>query len=56
MSDLIAKPEFAEVVKLIKKSRFAAMQAVNSELINLYRQIGKYISKEIFLSFLPIVW
>lgn len=47
MSDLVKNPNFAEVVSLIKKSRFAALRAVNSELINLYWQIGEYISERI---------
>ena len=47
MSKLNIKTEFTEVVNLIKKSRFAAMQAVNSELINLYWQIGEYICKRV---------
>ncbi len=47
MSDLITKPEFSEVVSLIKTSRYKALQAVNSELINLYWQIGEYIAKRI---------
>lgn len=47
MNEIIAQPEFAEVVNLIKKSRFAALQAVNSELINLYWQIGEYISRRV---------
>ena len=47
MSDLIVQNEFVEVVNLIKRSRFDAMQAVNSELINLYLQIGEYISHRI---------
>ena len=47
MSDLVKNPNFAEVVSLIKKSRFAALRAVNSELINLYWQIGEYIAERI---------
>jgi predicted nuclease of restriction endonuclease-like (RecB) superfamily len=47
MSDLVKNPKFAEVVSLIKKSRFAALRAVNSELINLYWQIGEYIAERI---------
>ena len=47
MSDLVKNPKFAEVVNLIKKSRFAALRAVNSELINLYWQIGEYIAERI---------
>ncbi len=47
MSDLVKNPNFAEVVSLIKKSRFAALRAVNAELINLYWQIGEYIAERI---------
>lgn len=47
MSDLTIQTNFVEVVNLIKKSKFTAMQAVNAELINLYWQIGEYISKRI---------
>jgi predicted nuclease of restriction endonuclease-like (RecB) superfamily len=47
MNELINQPEFTEVVNLIKQSRFKALQAVNSELINLYWQIGEYISKRV---------
>ena len=47
MSEIAFKPEFSEVVSLIKKSKNAAMQAVNFGLINLYWQIGEYISKRV---------
>lgn len=47
MTDLISKPEFSEVVNLIKTSRYKTLQTVNSELINLYWQIGEYIAKRI---------
>ncbi len=47
MNKLTVKPEFTEIAKIIKQSRYKALQAVNSELINPYLQIGEYISKRI---------
>jgi predicted nuclease of restriction endonuclease-like (RecB) superfamily len=47
MSNLITQTEFTEVVNLIKSSRYKALQAVNSELINLYWQIGEHIAKRV---------
>jgi predicted nuclease of restriction endonuclease-like (RecB) superfamily len=38
---------FAEVVALIEQARNRAYQAVNTELVGLYWQIGKYISRKI---------
>ncbi|MHA7131090.1 PDDEXK nuclease domain-containing protein [Algoriphagus namhaensis] len=38
---------FAEIIALIKQSRVKAIKAVNSELINLYWNIGKYVSERI---------
>ncbi|CAN7224627.1 DUF1016 N-terminal domain-containing protein [Pseudorhodoferax sp. LjRoot39] len=35
---------FAEVVRLIEQARQRAYQAVNTELVGLYWQIGEYIS------------
>ena len=35
---------FAEVVGLIEQARMRAYQAVNTELVGLYWQIGEYIS------------
>ena len=46
----IIKPldsQFGEVVHLIKKARLNALRSVNQELIELYRQIGSYISARI---------
>ncbi len=37
---------FAEVVDLIQQARQHALQAVNTELIDLYWQIGEYISRQ----------
>lgn len=41
---------FTDIVNLIKQSRTNAIKAVNAELINLYWNIGTYISKKIELS------
>lgn len=38
---------FAEVVSLIEQARQRAYQAVNTELVSLYWQIGKYISRKL---------
>ena len=39
--------EFLEVVQIIQKARCNALKNVNSELINLYWQIGEYISRKV---------
>ena len=39
--------QFIEVIQLINKARASAYQAVNTELINLYWNIGKYISEQV---------
>lgn len=38
---------FKDIIQLIKESRSNAIRAVNTELINLYWNIGEYISKKI---------
>jgi predicted nuclease of restriction endonuclease-like (RecB) superfamily len=38
---------FTEIIQLIKQSRTNAIKAVNAELINLYWNIGAYITKKI---------
>ena len=42
--------KFTDIIILIKNSRTKAIKAVNSELINLYWNIGEYISKKVELS------
>ena len=37
---------FTDIIHLIKQSRENAVRTVNSELINLYWNIGEYISKK----------
>ncbi len=39
--------QFLEVIGLIKKAKSNALKSVNTELINLYWQIGEYISKKL---------
>lgn len=39
--------QFADIVRLIKKSRANALKLVNAELITLYWNIGEYISNKI---------
>lgn len=39
--------QFADIIELIKQSRAAAIKAVNTELINLYWNVGAYISKRL---------
>jgi hypothetical protein len=41
------EPHFIEVVQLIQQARSNAYKAVNVELVNLYWQVGEYISKRV---------
>ncbi len=41
------EPAFREVVTLIQSARSRALQAVNTELINLYWRVGEYISRKL---------
>ena len=41
---------FIDIIQLIKQSRAIAIKSINSELINLYWNIGEYISKKIEIS------
>ena len=36
--------DFLQIVQLIQTTRYRALSAVNSELVNLYWQVGQYIS------------
>ncbi len=42
--DNLSHNNFGEVIHLIKQARYNAFKAVNTELINLYWEIGKYIT------------
>lgn len=46
-SEIVPKNDFSEVVGFIRKAREKAFRSVNTELINLYWQIGEYISKKV---------
>ena len=39
--------QFVEIHQLIHKAKTRAINAVNTELINLYWEVGKYISKKV---------
>ena len=39
--------EFTEIIQLIKQSRFNAIKSVNTELINLYWNVGAYINRQL---------
>ena len=39
--------QFTEIYQLINKAKTRAFKAVNTELINLYWEVGKYISKKV---------
>lgn len=41
---------FIDIIKIIKQSKGNALKAVNAELINLYWNIGEYISKKLELA------
>jgi predicted nuclease of restriction endonuclease-like (RecB) superfamily len=43
----MSKKQFGELILIIKNARNNAIQAVNTELIHLYWQVGEYISKRI---------
>ncbi|UZU00049.1 PDDEXK nuclease domain-containing protein [Chryseobacterium fluminis] len=44
------KDQFSDIIQIIKKARNNAVKAVNSELINLYWNVGAYISQKIEIS------
>ena len=44
------KKQFTEIRNLIKQAKVKAFKAVNAELINLYWNIGKYISEKVKIS------
>ena len=47
MSALTPNPDFAEITRLIDSARQRAYQAVNTTLIELYWQVGAYLSGKI---------
>lgn len=47
MNALKENPEFGEIVQLIEAARQKSYQAVNTQLIDLYWQVGAYISQKL---------
>ena len=48
MSDLSNRnPEFHEIIRIIENARSRAYSAVNSELINMYWEIGAHICNKV---------
>ncbi len=43
----VSKIEFVELVQIIENAKIKAFEVVNVELINMYWEIGKYISKKV---------
>jgi hypothetical protein len=46
-SSATLEASFAEIVDLIQQARQRSLQAVNTELIDLYWQVGGYISRKL---------
>jgi len=47
MPELAQQPDFLAIVDLIRESRRKALRAVNTHLIDLYWNVGEYVSKQI---------
>lgn len=45
MKQLIGNSDFSEIIKIIKQARERALKSVNAEMINMYWQIGEYLSE-----------
>jgi len=43
----VDRPDFAPVLQLIQQARVRALAGVNRELIELYWQLGRYLSERI---------
>jgi len=43
----MSQQEFASIIALIERSQATAIRAVNTELVNLYWQVGQYINRRI---------
>ena len=39
--------QFTEILTLAQKARYNAFKSVNAELVNLYWQVGEYISRKV---------
>lgn len=47
MMQLDKRQQFSEVVLMIRQAQYNAMKTVNAEMINLYWNVGAYISKQL---------
>ena len=47
LSAVCEEPAFAEVVEMIQAARGRALSAVNTALVDLYWQLGEYISRKL---------
>lgn len=46
-ASLMLQDQFVNIISLIRQSQANAVRAVNTELINLYWQVGEYISRQV---------
>lgn len=44
MTQIVSQNNFNDIINIIEQSKSRALKAVNAEMINMYRQIGKYLS------------
>ena len=44
MTQLVSQNNFNDIINIIEQSKSCALKAVNTELINMYWQVGKYLS------------
>lgn len=44
MAELITQNNFNDIIKIVEKAKNRALQAVNAEMINMYREVGMYLS------------
>lgn len=44
MPQIVSQNNFNDIINIIEQSKSRALKAVNAEMINMYRQIGKYLS------------
>lgn len=45
MAQIVSQNNFNDIINIIEQSKSRALKAVNAEMINMYWQIGKYLSE-----------
>lgn len=45
--ELSQQQQFSEIISMIRQSQYNAVKAVNKEMINLYWNVGQYISNQV---------